>query len=48
MLRIGISSSSFGSSIAAGSDLMIEITRIDCAWPTDAGTIELPDLFKML
>jgi hypothetical protein len=89
MLPVGISSSLFGSLIAAESDLMIEITRIDCAWPTDkgahleskllardcgvwfdlapiqprgferlrpaepcppaaAGTIELPDLFKML
>jgi hypothetical protein len=37
MLRIGISSSSFGSLIAAESDPMIEITRIDCAWPTDKG-----------
>jgi hypothetical protein len=39
MLPTGILSSSFASLIAAGSDYVIEVARIDCAWPTHKGAI---------
>jgi hypothetical protein len=39
MLPTGILSSSFASLIAAGSDYVIEVARIDCAWPTHKDAI---------